>query len=111
MVRYASRMQAVQAMQAAEALQVQAPAAPKPKRARQPAKQGLSRKELLLLESLPEEIERLETERDALGATLADPSTYQEGGERIAELNEAFKQLEQMIADTYATWEDLEARQ
>ncbi len=110
-VRYASRMQAVQAMQAAEALQVQAPAAPKPKRERQTAKQGLSRKEQLLLESLPEEIERLETERDALGVELADPATYQEGGERIAELKEAFKQLEQKIADTYATWEDLEARQ
>jgi ATP-binding cassette subfamily F protein uup len=103
-VRYASRMQAVQAA-APPPEKKRSVAKPKPK----PKKTGLSWKERKELEALPEQIERLEAERDALGEKLADPETYQGPPKQAAGLGQAFNEAEAAIAAAYARWEALES--
>ena len=108
-VRYASRMQAVQAQEAAAVVEAPQPAKPKAARAK-PPRAGLSRQEEQTLAALPEQLEALEAERDALSTKLADPATYQTDGSQIAELNQAFQAIEAAIAEGYAKWEELESR-
>jgi ATP-binding cassette subfamily F protein uup len=103
-VRYASRMQAVQAA-APPPEKKRSVAKPKPK----PKKTGLSWKERKELEALPEQIERLEAERDVLGEKLADPETYQGPPKQAAALGQAFNKAEAAIAAAYARWEALES--
>ena len=62
------------------------------------------------LAALPERIETLEAERDALGAQLADPKTYQEAAESAGALTDAFNAAEAAIASSYARWEELESQ-
>ncbi len=107
--RYASRQQAltVRSDQVEPTAALRKPARPKSK----PTRSGLSWKEQKELEGLPEQLEALETERDQLGEQLADPSTYQGSGEQAAQLTDAFNTLEANIAEGYARWEELEAKQ
>ena len=54
----------------------------------------LTFKEKKDLEELPGRIESLETERDRLYASLADPDFYRQDGNRIPAANARIKQLE-----------------
>ena len=107
--RYASRLQAVDALAAQQPAPDKKKAAPKKERPKSKPT-GLSYKERKALEALPAEIEALEAEREALGEKLADPQTYQGPPKEAVALTQAFNALEQTIAERYAQWEDLEAR-
>ena len=109
-VRYASRMQAVRAAEAA--VQAASPKEQKPKKAPvvKPTQAGLSGKEKRELERLPELLEKLEAERDALGERLADPAVYQGEGSEAAELGAAYKAAEAAVLEAYERWEALEAK-
>ena len=105
-VRYASRIQAVGAR--AEIV----PKSP-PKKMTSVAKakpSGLSGKEKRELVALPEQLETLEAERDALGEQLADPATYQGDARHAAELGAAYKAAEEAVLTAYARWEELESK-
>ena len=110
-VPYASRTQAINAELARKA-QEETPVKPRTKPTRpKAAKTGLTWKEKKELEALPEELEQLEHERDALSETLADPRTYQDDTADIASLTQKFEAIEEDIATRYARWESLENRQ
>jgi len=107
LVRYASRMQALQA-------RVEETPAPPPKKKATPVKAtsvGLTGKEKRELAALPEKLESLEVERDELGKQLADPATYQGDSARAAELGAAYKEAESAVLEAYERWEELESRQ
>ena len=72
-----------------------------------PGSRKLSYKDRRELEALPERIDALETMKQELYQTLADPASYTNGTD-IADLN---KRLEAATADleaAYARWEELE---
>jgi ATP-binding cassette subfamily F protein uup len=60
------------------------------------------------LESLPATIAALEEEIGALHGILAEPSFYQQPGERIAQETARLKSLEEQLAAAYLRWEELE---
>ena len=102
MVRYASRMQAVRALEARQAaIEEAAPAKATPKK-QAPPPHGLSRKEQRELDRLPEQLEALETELEEIENTLGDPDTYQSRADEVDGLNQRLKELEESIASTYA---------
>ena len=108
-VRYASRLQALNAQQPVNA------GGGEPERTKTPTRKkaqrtGLSWKEQRELESLPEQLEQLEIERDRLGTQLSDPSTYQKAEVDAAALSAEFKAAEDAVLEAYARWESLEAR-
>ncbi len=109
-VRYASRLQALQAAE----LSAPPPEPKKPKPKNPPSastrSKGLSWKEGRELEALPGMLEALEAERDLLGQRLADPATYQNDPEQVGKLSTAFEEIEAKILEAYARWEDLESR-
>jgi ATP-binding cassette subfamily F protein uup len=106
-VRYASRLQWLEAL-AAEGQAASAPAsAPKVAPRAAPAAR-LSYKEQQELAALPTRIEALEAERAAVEAKLADPSTYRSGG--AAALTARLEALGPETEAAYARWEALEAR-
>jgi ATP-binding cassette subfamily F protein uup len=70
----------------------------------------LSYREQRELESLPERIEVLEAEQKALEAQLADPTSYQGGGEAVRGLRERFEAIETELLEALERWEALEAR-
>ena len=110
-VRYASRMQAIKA-QSHEEKPVKMEAAPLPKSPKEKrSKQDLSSKEKKELEALPEQLERLEGERNTLSDLLANPETYQNADLNVAELTRSFENLETRIAEHYVRWESLEGKQ
>lgn len=110
-VRYASRMQAIEA-QSQEQKNVKMEAAPLPKSSEEKrSKQGLNSKEKKELEALPEQLERLEGERNTLSDLLANPETYQNDDLNVAELTRSFENLETRIAEHYVRWESLEGKQ
>jgi ATP-binding cassette subfamily F protein uup len=59
-------------------------------------------------EALPEVIEALEKEKQALYAELADPALYRNAGEEIAGRQAKLDRLEQDLSAAYARWELLE---
>ncbi len=68
----------------------------------------LTFKEKKDLEELPGRIEAMETERDQLYASLADPDFYRQEGDKIPVANTRIKELEQEIAAAYERWDSLE---
>jgi ATP-binding cassette subfamily F protein uup len=74
----------------------------KPKRAEKPKPLKLTYKEKIALEQLPEEIEALETQIDALNACLADPECYADKG-----IQTLAKELETLEAAYEAKVEEL----
>jgi ATP-binding cassette subfamily F protein uup len=70
----------------------------------------LSYKEQRELDALPERIERLEAEQKAIGARLADPSTYQGDPAAIRPLNERFAAIDAELLECLERWERLESR-
>ena len=108
-VRYASRMQAVRALEARQVSVEKTASAPKrPKTPKeQPAQ--LSRKEQRELDALPEKLEGLEAELEAVETTLGDPETYRTRAADVDTLNARLTELEAAIASAYARWEALES--
>ena len=72
-----------------------------------PRKAKLSFNDRRELEGLPEQIEDLESEQEALHQRMADPAFYQEGATAISTAKEQLDTLEQTLATAYARWEEL----
>jgi ATP-binding cassette subfamily F protein uup len=72
-------------------------------------KRKLSFKETKELESLPNQIDRLETEIARLHQIIAEPEFYKQDGQTIAEEQQRLARLESQLLDTYARWEELES--
>ena len=72
-----------------------------------PRKAKLSFNDRRELEGLPEQIEDLESEQEALHQRMADPAFYQEGATVISTAKEQLDTLEQTLATAYARWEKL----
>jgi ATP-binding cassette subfamily F protein uup len=70
----------------------------------------LSYKEQRELDALPGRIASLETEQKQLGASLADPQTYQQPGADLKAMNERFALIETELLECLERWEELEAR-
>ncbi len=77
-----------------------------------PAKTGKPRKMLNRdqreLAELPAEIEKLESERDALARKLDDPAIYRDGGSAAREIQAQLDALGKTLHARYARWEELE---
>ena len=65
-----------------------------------------SRKEL---ETLPQRIEELDAEQQAIVAAMADPAFYRESGKKVAETKARLEAVEKELAEAYKRWEELEA--
>ena len=90
-----------------EALKAEKPAAKevKPKR----EKKGLSYKESRELESLPAQIEALETEQAQIEARLSDPATHLGDADTVKDLNARLDALAVELNAAYVRWEELES--
>jgi ABC transport system ATP-binding/permease protein len=86
------------------AVKTRAPAVPSPRNDR---KRKLTFKETNELASLPDSIDALERERDAVYASLADPALLRDGA-ATASAKERLAGLEGEIARRLARWEELE---
>lgn len=85
---------------------------PGPKRqSRQPTPRTrrLTFKEKHELEALPQRLETLEEQRDALVETMASPEFFKRDGAAIAAEKERLDKLESELAEAYERWETLEA--
>ena len=67
-----------------------------------------SYKEQRELDSLPQLIEALETERETLHARMADPAFYQQAPTAISAVQDRLTGLETELEQVYARWEALE---
>lgn len=74
-----------------------------------PSKRKLNNNERRELAALPERIEALEEEKDALTEKMADPEIYSGGGDEVARLKSRFDAIEAELATAYTRWEELEA--
>jgi ABC transport system ATP-binding/permease protein len=68
----------------------------------------LTNRERSELESLPDRIDALETERDKLHQTLSDPSVYQNGDD-IPEMKARLESIDSELATAFSRWEELDA--
>ena len=59
------------------------------------------------LETLPEQIEALEEEQEALHKQMADPAFYQQNGEDVAVAQARLEQVDSALQKAYARWEEL----
>jgi ATP-binding cassette subfamily F protein uup len=86
--------------------------APEPKKTKPrgvaPGPRKLTFKERRELETLPDTIEALEAEKQALYDALADPALYKGSGAEIARLQVRLDCLEPELLAAYARWEHLE---
>ncbi|MCC6346511.1 MAG: ATP-binding cassette domain-containing protein [Nitrospirales bacterium] len=62
------------------------------------------------LETLPQRIEALEAEQQALYRAMSDPAFYRQDGDAIAAVRTRAEELEQAVNGAYRRWEELEAR-
>ncbi len=69
----------------------------------------LSYKEKRELETLPQRIETLEAEQEALYEAMADPSFYQRSGAEIAAAKKRLDSVAQELEEAFQRWEALEA--
>jgi ABC transport system ATP-binding/permease protein len=84
-------------------------APPKPARPRSDSRpRKLTFKEERELDALPERIETLEAEHQALVDTLADPATYRGENQAIAKSKDRLETLEADLSAAYERWEQLE---
>jgi ATPase components of ABC transporters with duplicated ATPase domains len=86
-----------------------AAAAPAERRDRPKAK--MSYKEQRELETLPQRIEALEAEQQALHQTMSDPDFYQQDKAAVTAMQDRLAALEDELAAAYERWEMLEAQQ
>jgi len=80
-------------------------------RTRMERQRTLSFREKKELEALPGRIETLETERDSLYESLADPDFYRQDGNKIPAARARIDELEKAIAAAYEQWDLLETIQ
>jgi len=97
---------------AAEATAEKPKAAPPPKPATppKPAQTKLSFKETHELAALPDKIETLETEQNALNAELADPDIYRNDPQRVKILQARVTAIDAELEQAMLRWEELESR-
>ena len=112
---YASRSQALAAAARNAEAKAEAQAAARAKEAAKPAqtrtRSGLSYKEKQELEALPERIEDLEAQVEALHLRLAEPAVWQDGASPSGtELQQQAAALEAQTQQAYARWETLAER-
>jgi ATP-binding cassette subfamily F protein uup len=69
----------------------------------------LTYKEQHELEELPQRIEALEVEQQALYQSMTDPTFYRQNSDAIATIKSQLTDLEKTLHDAYARWEELEA--
>ncbi|MEM9942879.1 MAG: ATP-binding cassette domain-containing protein [Planctomycetota bacterium] len=69
----------------------------------------LSYKEKRELESLPESIERLETEISKIHDQMSAPDFYKSDGQEIAKIQGTLQSLDLDLAQAYKRWEELES--
>jgi len=116
---YASRQQAnrARALRQKEAaaaaamppvVEAPAPAAPPPPKVRKGKR--LSYKEKQELEALPDRIDELEKALETTLATLADPATYKDRADDVADLNARSEAIPGEIEALFARWEGLSER-
>ena len=70
----------------------------------------LSFKEQKELESLPELIEKLETEQTEINLTLADANLYRDNPDKVKQLQVRLVEIEAQTEQILARWEELESR-
>ncbi len=81
---------------------------PKPAQRKQRPRK-LSFKEKKELESLPEQIDSLETEQTELHEQMANPDIYKEGdGSQITNLKERLQRVEIELEEAYLRWDELD---
>jgi len=102
-VRYASRLQHLDARQARRKAAVTPPAPVRPPR--QHGRKGPSYAERQELAALPERIEALEDRMAELEALLARPETYRDQAERVPALTTELSALPAQIEALYQRWE------
>jgi ATP-binding cassette subfamily F protein uup len=84
-------------------------AAARKQRERRERPRKLTFKETRELETLPRQIEALESEQKSLYERMADPEFYKEAGEKIGRAKARLDELEQALEETYARWQELES--
>jgi ATP-binding cassette subfamily F protein uup len=60
------------------------------------------------LNALPDTIERIEREQHELFQTAGDPGLYKKGGADVVATNDRLEELQKLLAEAYARWEQLE---
>jgi ATP-binding cassette subfamily F protein uup len=78
-----------------------------PERIKQAGSNKLSYNDQRELEQLPQRIEDIEAQIEAMHQSMADPEYYQQGGDTIASDATKLKSLETDLATAYARWEEL----
>jgi len=76
----------------------------------EPTRRKLSYREQRELDQLPARIEDFEAEQQRLQAAVADPGLYKESAETIHQTLARLDTIEQSILDSYARWDELDAR-
>ncbi|MCH6255266.1 ATP-binding cassette domain-containing protein [Puniceicoccaceae bacterium K14] len=61
------------------------------------------------LEAIPGKIDQLETQKEELIETLADPTTYTETPEKAKTAKEQLEEIDSLLETTYERWQELEA--
>jgi len=82
---------------------------PEPARGARQAK--LSYNEAQELKALPKQLEALEREQAELGRRLADPDLYRSDPERVKAAKLRYAELDELLLQLLARWEDLEGKQ
>jgi len=84
------------------------PPPPKKSRPARPRPRKLSFRERREFKDLPQRIEAMEAEQEALHQQLADPAFYKEKGDRVAAAKARLEQLEVDLEKAYERWGELE---
>ncbi len=79
-----------------------------PESGARPQKRKLSYKEQRALEQLPVRIETLEARQQELHTKLADPATYNEGGDMAKGLQEELAEVTAELTQSYEQWTELD---
>ena len=74
------------------------------------ARKKLSFNEQRELEQLPQRIEQLEAEQEALHARIASPDFYKEPADAIARALSRIDEIKHTLHDAYARWDELDSR-
>ena len=83
---------------------------PGPTRSAAPARAKLSYREQQELERLPSRIEEMELEQQRLTTAVADAGFYKEAAEVIHRTLARLDELQQLLLDAYARWDELDSR-
>jgi len=78
------------------------------RREKKQAKKGLTFKQKAALEKIPELIEQLEDEHQALYARLSDPELYRQDGDAVTQIKTRYEEIEQELPLLYERWQELE---